>query len=112
MGPILLAGCLEQSPSCEPLAVENIWLSELEKRFPMKVGTNLETKDWIDSSQFKAECLYLQRPEFDDGMDYLETRESRDGKKIYLFSPLGVTDTLIGFIRRGDDTDVVVVGML
>ncbi len=74
IGAVLLTGCSEQPTDCETFDVENIWFAELEERFPTKIGTNLEAADWVDSSQFKAECLYLQRPEFHDGMDYAETQ--------------------------------------
>ncbi len=114
---IFLTGCSSQPTDssqlkkCDSFALENIYFSELQDRFPTKVGTNLKAQDWVDSSQFKTDCLYLQRPEF-NGMDYFETRESPSGQRIILFTPFRVTDTLIGFVAGEEDSRVLVVGML
>jgi hypothetical protein len=96
---------------CQPLVVKQIHFSELNKRFPIIVGTNRDVESFVDSSQFKAHCLYSKMPEFADGMDYFEKRTSLDGREMYLFTPLGVTDILIGFsseMRR----EVYIVGVL
>ncbi|MDZ4308891.1 hypothetical protein [Allopontixanthobacter sp.] len=108
----LLSSCSGQATDCESFVVENVWFAELKERFPTKIGTNLEARNWIDSSRFNTSCLYRERPEFENGMDYFETREALDGKKVFLFNPVGVTDTLIGFVGDQGDAHVLVVGML
>jgi hypothetical protein len=112
LAAVLLAGCSEQPHECGSFVAENIGVAQLVGRYPTEVGTNLEAKDWVDSSQFETECLLIQRPEFRAGMDYYETREARNGDKVFLFTPLAVSDTLIGFVQTEDETNVVVVGML
>lgn len=101
----------DQLTTCSPLLVKQVYWTELNKRFPTVVGTRRLPKDFVDSSQFKAHCLYSENPEFADGMEYVETRVGLDGKEIHLFSPLGVTDTLIGFGPQMGG-EVYVVGML
>jgi hypothetical protein len=109
---VSLAGCSAQPTGCETFFIENITHSELDDRYPSIVGRHTEARDWVDSSQFQTKCLYIQHPEFQNGMDYYGTRESRGGEKVFLFTPFAVTDTLIGFVIRENDAHVVVVGML
>lgn len=112
LAAVFLTGCSAQPTTCDSLVVENLWFAEFKSRYPIIVATNLEVKNWADSSQFPTKCLFLQRPEFQAGMDYFETRQSRDGDKVVLFTPIAVTDTLIGFVIRENDVQIVVVGML
>ena len=112
LAAVLLAGCSEQTAECEPFVEEIIWFNELEERYPIEVGTSSETRDRIESIQFKTECLFLHRPQFKAGMNYSETRESREGERIFLFTPFAVSDTLIGFVQSKNGAHVVIVGML
>lgn len=109
---VLLAGCSSQPTKCDSFVVQNIWFAELEDRFPIKTATNREAQELVDSSRFNLDCLYMRRPEFVGGLEYYETRKSRSGEEIFLFTPSAVTDTLIGFIPSEGDDRVVVVGML
>ena len=112
LAAVLLTGCSAQPTTCDSLIVENIWFNELESRYPIKVGTNVEAKNWVERNQFQTKCLYLQRPEFKAGMDYFETRQSRDGDRVFLFTPAAATDTLVGFVILENDVQIVVVGTL
>ena len=83
---VLLAGCSGQSTKCEPFAAETIFFAELEGRFPIKIANEPEAQEWVDRSRNILDCLYTQRPEFAAGIEYSETRKSRNGEKIFLFT--------------------------